>query len=122
MPSIISLVTVHSGDSYTHCFNFHHHSISLPDNFLYSGLLSSSVILLNVSILGAETLGATVGLGGKTAVDLGLGVHIPMAHFSTVIGGVFGVGLGVTGVCLITHHGVIAVGALAVCLSNGSHN
>ena len=87
--------------------------------FQYSEIISSICLLIT---LGAETLGATVAFGGITGVTLGLGVHIPMAHFSTVIGGVFGVGLGVTGVCLITHDGVIAVGALGVCLSNGSHN
>ena len=95
---MISLVTVHSGDSYTHCFSFPHHSISLPDNFLYSGSLSSSDILLNVSILGAETLGAIVGLGGKTVA---LGVHMPIAPFSTVIGGVLGSGAGA-----FTGHGI----------------
>jgi hypothetical protein len=46
---------------------------------------------LNVSILGAKTLGATVALGGKTVA---FGVHMPIAPFSTVIGGVLGVGLG----------------------------
>jgi hypothetical protein len=65
----------------------------LNDCFLNNGSLSSSVILLNVSILGAQTLGATVGFGGKTVA---LGVHMPIAPFSTVIGGVLGVGLGAT--------------------------
>lgn len=45
-------------------------------------------------ILGAETLGATVAFGVITGVLFTLGVHIPIAPFSTVISGVLGVGLG----------------------------
>jgi hypothetical protein len=37
--------------------------------------------------LGAQTLGATVGLGGITVA---FGVHMPIAPFSTVMGGVLG--------------------------------
>jgi len=44
--------------------------------------------------LGAETLGATVAFGGITGALFTLGVHIPIAHFSTVIGGVLAIGLG----------------------------
>jgi hypothetical protein len=41
--------------------------------------------------LTSQTLGATVGLGGKTVT---LGVHIPIVPSSTVIGGVLASGAG----------------------------